>query len=75
MLQIVASLSDNSRGFIYDHNIFIIQATVKCHGENISKGATIIALFYPAQGARASTPSVTSTLTFSNTKTCLYKEA
>ncbi len=28
MLQIVASLIDNSRGIIYDCNVFIIQATV-----------------------------------------------
>jgi hypothetical protein len=27
MLQIVASLTDNSRGIIYNHNVFIIQAT------------------------------------------------
>jgi len=27
MLQIVASLTENSRGIIYDRNIFIIQAT------------------------------------------------
>jgi hypothetical protein len=27
MHQIVASLTDNSRGIIYEHNIFIIQAT------------------------------------------------
>ncbi len=27
MLQIVASLTDDSRGIIYDHNIFIIQDT------------------------------------------------
>jgi hypothetical protein len=26
-LQIVASLSDNSRGVIYDRNVFIVQAT------------------------------------------------
>ncbi len=26
MLQIVASLTDNSRGVIYDHNMFIVQA-------------------------------------------------
>jgi hypothetical protein len=25
-LQIVASLTDNSRGIIYDHNVFIVQA-------------------------------------------------
>jgi hypothetical protein len=29
MLQIVTSLIDNSRGVIYDRNIFIIQATVR----------------------------------------------
>ncbi len=27
MLQIVAALTDNFSGIIYDHNIFIIQAT------------------------------------------------
>ncbi len=27
MLQIVVSLTDNSRGIIYEHAIFIIQAT------------------------------------------------
>ncbi len=26
-LQIMASLTDNSRGIIYDHNMFIVQAT------------------------------------------------
>ncbi len=25
MLQIVASLTDDSRGIIYDHNVFIVQ--------------------------------------------------
>jgi hypothetical protein len=27
MLQIVASLTDDSRGVIYNHNMFIVQAT------------------------------------------------
>ncbi len=27
MLKIVASLTDDSRGIIYDHNIFIVEAT------------------------------------------------
>jgi hypothetical protein len=27
MLQIVASLADNSRGVIYNHNMFIVEAT------------------------------------------------
>jgi hypothetical protein len=27
MLQLMASLTDNSRGIIYDHNMFIVQAT------------------------------------------------
>ncbi len=26
MLQIVASLTDDSRGIVYDHNMFIVQA-------------------------------------------------
>jgi hypothetical protein len=29
MLQIVASLTDNSRGIIYDHNMLTVQATGK----------------------------------------------
>ncbi len=27
MLQIVASLADNSRGVMYNHNMFIVEAT------------------------------------------------
>jgi hypothetical protein len=34
MLQIVASLSDDSRGSFYDHDIFLVQATsVFVHGK------------------------------------------
>ncbi len=46
MLQIVAALTDNSRGVIYNHNIFIIQATV-CLKEYDNK--EIIVQFYIRQ--------------------------
>ncbi len=32
--QIVASLTDNSRGVIYDRNMFIVQATVEKNKNN-----------------------------------------
>ncbi len=35
MLQIVASLTDNSRGVIYNRNMFIVQATGEPNRENM----------------------------------------
>jgi hypothetical protein len=54
MLQIVASLSNNSRGVIYDRNMFIVQAIGQLHGiptpkmNSCSKHVTNFNYFYSA---------------------------